>query len=315
MVSSSKHPSSIIHHHSNLIKTEALRLGFLSCGISQADFLEAEAPRLEAWLKKGMNGQMSYMENHFDKRLDPRLLVDGAKSVISVLLNYYPSEIQNSDSYKISKYAYGEDYHFVIKDKLKDLLHFIQDEIGEVNARVFVDSAPVLDKAWAAKSGLGWIGKNSNLISKQVGSFYFIAEIILDLDLEYDAPTTDHCGKCTACLDACPTGAIIQPYVVDGSKCISYFTIELKDNLPMEMKGKFDDWMFGCDVCQDVCPWNRFAKPHKEAAFQPNEDLLQFSKKDWEEITEDVFRKVFKNSAVKRTKLTGLERNIAFLKD
>ncbi len=262
-----------------------------------------------------MHGQMSYMENHFDKRLDPRLLVDGAKSVISLLLNYYPSEIQNTDSYKISKYAYGEDYHFVIKDKLKDLLHFIQEEIGEVNARVFVDSAPVLDKAWAAKSGLGWVGKNSNLITKQVGSFYFIAEIILDLDLEYDTPTTDHCGKCTACLDACPTGAIIQPYVVDGSKCISYFTIELKDNIPMEMKNTFDDWMFGCDVCQDVCPWNRFAKPHQEAAFQPNEDLLQFSKKDWEEITEDVFRKVFKNSAVKRAKHSGLQRNIAFLKD
>ena len=260
-----------------------------------------------------MHGQMSYMENHFDKRLDPRLLVDGAKSVISLLLNYYPSEIQNTDSYKISKYAYGEDYHFVIKDKLKDLLLFIQEEIGEVNARVFVDSAPVLDKAWAAKSGLGWIGKNSNLITKQVGSFYFIAEIILDLDLEYDTPTTDHCGKCTACLDACPTGAIIQPYVVDGSKCISYFTIELKDNIPMEMKNTFDDWMFGCDVCQDVCPWNRFAKPHQEAAFQPNADLLEFSKKDWEEITDEVFRKVFKDSAVKRTKLSGLQRNIAFL--
>lgn len=260
-----------------------------------------------------MHGEMAYMENHFDKRLDPRLLVDGAKSVVSLLLNYYPSEIQNSDTYKISKYAYGQDYHFVIKDKLKDLLKFIQTEIGEVNGRVFVDSAPVLDKAWAAKSGLGWIGKNSNLITKQVGSFYFIAELIIDLELEYDTPTTDHCGSCTACIDACPTQAIIQPYVVDGSKCISYFTIELKDNIPQEMKGKFDDWMFGCDVCQDVCPWNRFSKPHNEPLFNPNTEIVSYSKKDWQEITEEVFKKVFKNSAVKRTKLEGLQRNISFL--
>ncbi|MFK7050450.1 MULTISPECIES: tRNA epoxyqueuosine(34) reductase QueG [Flavobacterium] len=301
--------------YTQLIKSESLRLGFLSCGISKADFLKEEAPRLEKWLKKGMNGQMGYMENHFDKRLDPRLLVEGAKSVISLVLNYYPSEIQNQDSYKISKYAYGEDYHFVIKDKLKDLLRFIQTEIGEVDGRVFVDSAPVLDKAWAAKSGLGWIGKNSNLITKQVGSFYFIAEIILDLELEYDLPTTDHCGKCTACIDACPTKAIIQPYVVDGSKCISYFTIELKDQIPQEMKGKFDDWMFGCDVCQDVCPWNRFAKPNAIDAFTPNPDLIHFTKEDWREITEDVFKKIFKNSAVKRTKINGLKRNILFLDD
>lgn len=286
----------------------------MSCGISKADFLETEAPRLESWLKKEMHGEMSYMENHFDKRLDPRLLVDGAKSVVSLLLNYYPSEIQDSDTYKISKYAYGQDYHFVIKDKLKDLLKFIQTEIGEVNGRVFVDSAPVLDKAWAAKSGLGWIGKNSNLITKQVGSFYFIAELIIDLELEYDSPTTDHCGSCTACIDACPTQAIIQPYVVDGSKCISYFTIELKDQIPQEMKGKFDDWMFGCDVCQDVCPWNRFSKSHSETLFNPNPELLGYSKKDWQEITEEVFKKVFKNSAVKRTKLEGLKRNIEFLK-
>lgn len=301
--------------YSNLIKEESKRLGFLSCGISQATFLEQEAPRLESWLKKGMHGEMSYMENYFDKRLDPRLLVDGAKSVISLLLNYYPSEIQNQDSYKISKYAYGQDYHFVIKDKLKDLLKFIQTEIGEVNGRVFVDSAPVLDKVWAAKSGLGWIGKNSNLITKQVGSFYFIAELIIDLELEYDSPTTDHCGSCTACIDSCPTQAIIRPYVVDGSKCISYFTIELKDQIPQEMKGKFDDWMFGCDVCQDVCPWNRFSKSHKEPLFNPNPELLRYSKKDWQEITEEVFKKVFKNSAVKRTKLEGLHRNINFLKE
>ena len=299
--------------YSHLIKTEALRLGFLSCGISKAGFLEEEAPRLEDWLNKNRHGQMSYMENHFDKRLDPTLLVDDAKSVVSLLLSYYPSEIQNLDSYKISKYAYGQDYHFVIKDKLKDLLSFIQTEIGEVNGRVFVDSAPVLDKAWAAKSGLGWIGKNSNLITKQVGSFYFIAELIIDLELEYDHATTDHCGSCTACLDACPTQAIVAPYVVDGSRCISYFTIELKDNIPNEMKGKFDDWMFGCDVCQDVCPWNRFSQPHNEPLFNPNPEILSFSKKDWQEITEETFRAVFKNSAVKRTKLDGLQRNIRFL--
>ncbi len=300
--------------YTKLIKAEAQRLGFLSCGISKAGFLEQEAPRLENWLNNQMNGQMSYMENHFEKRLNPTLLVDDAKSVISLLLNYYPSEIQNEDSYKISKYAYGQDYHHVIKEKLKELLHFIQTEIGEVSGRAFVDSAPVLDKAWAAKSGLGWVGKNSNLITQKVGSFYFIAELIIDLELEYDSPTTDHCGSCTACLDACPTEAIVAPYVVDGSKCVSYFTIELKDNLPQEMKGKFDDWMFGCDVCQDVCPWNRFSKPHNEPLFQANPDILNFSKADWEEITVDTFQKVFKNSAVKRTKYEGLLRNINFLK-
>jgi epoxyqueuosine reductase len=300
--------------YSQIIKAESKRLGFLSCGISKAGFLEEEAPRLENWLNNQMNGQMSYMENHFDKRLNPTLLVDDAKSVISLLLNYYPSELQNEDSYKISKYAYGQDYHHVIKEKLRELLHFIQTEIGEVSGRAFVDSAPVLDKAWAAKSGLGWIGKNSNLITQKVGSFYFIAELIIDLELDYDTPTTDHCGSCTACLDACPTDAIVAPYVVDGSKCISYFTIELKDNLPQEMKGKFDDWMFGCDVCQDVCPWNRFSKSHNEPLFQSNSDILNFSKSDWEEITMDTFQKVFKNSAVKRTKYEGLLRNINFLK-
>lgn len=300
--------------HSVGIKSEAKRLGFLSCGISKAAFLEEEAPRLENWLNKNMQGQMRYMENHFDKRLNPTLLVDGAKSVISLLLNYYPSEFQNQESYKISKYAYGQDYHFVIKEKLKELLHFIQTEIGEVSGRAFVDSAPVLDKVWAAKSGLGWIGKNTNLITQKVGSFYFIAELIVDVELEYDNPTTDHCGSCTACIDACPTEAIVAPYIVDGSKCISYFTIELKENIPTEMKGKFDDWMFGCDVCQDVCPWNRFSKSHNEPLFQANPELLSFTKKDWEEITEDVFKKIFKNSAVKRTKLEGLRRNVEFLK-
>lgn len=300
--------------YSQLIKAESKRLGFLSCGISKAEFLEEEAPRLESWLNKNHHGQMTYMENHFDKRLNPKLLVDDSKSVISLLLNYFPSEEQNSDSYKISKYAYGQDYHFVIKEKLKELLNTIQSQIGEVSGRAFVDSAPVLDKAWAAKSGLGWIGKNSNLITQKVGSFYFIAELIIDLELEYDYPTTDHCGTCTACIDACPTDAIVAPYVVDGSKCISYFTIELKDNLPIEMKGKFDDWAFGCDVCQDVCPWNRFSKPHNEPLFNPNPELLSFSKKDWDEITNDTFNKVFKNSAVKRTKFEGFKRNIDFLK-
>ncbi|QXP80767.1 tRNA epoxyqueuosine(34) reductase QueG [Winogradskyella sp. HaHa_3_26] len=301
--------------YSTMIKTEAKRLGFLSCGISQAGFLEEEAPRLEAYLNKNMNGEMRYMENHFDKRLDPTLLVEGSKSVVSLLLNYYPEEIQTDDSYKISKYAYGNDYHHVIKHKLKSLLYFIQDEIGEVGGRAFVDSAPVLDKAWAAKSGLGWIGKHSNLLTQKVGSFYFIAELIIDLELDYDTPVTDHCGSCTACIDACPTEAITDPYVVDGSKCISYFTIELKENIPTEFKGKFDDWMFGCDICQDVCPWNRFSKPHNEPLFNPHPELLDMTKKDWEEITEDTFRKVFQKSAVKRTKFSGLERNIEFLKD
>lgn len=301
--------------YTQLIKAEALRLGFLSCGISKPIFLEEEAPRLENWLNKNMQGQMSYMENHFDKRLNPTLLVDDAKSVISLLLNYYPSEHQNKDSYKISKYAYGQDYHLVIKEKLKELLHFIQTEIGKVSGRAFVDSGPVLDKAWAAKSGLGWVGKNSNLITQKTGSFYFIAELIIDLELEYDTPTTDHCGSCTACLDACPTEAIVAPYLVDGSKCISYFTIELKDNLPQEMKGKFEDWIFGCDVCQEVCPWNRFSKPNNEPLFQANSKILNFSKSDWEEITIDTFQKVFKNSAIKRTKYEGLVRNINFLKE
>ena len=298
---------------SQQIKTEAKRLGFLSCGISRAEFLEQEAPRLEKWLNKNMHGEMGYMANHFDKRLDPRLLVDGAKSVISLLLNYFPQETQKKDNFKVSKYAYGEDYHNVIKGKLRQLHDFISEEIGEVNGRAFVDSAPVLDKAWAAKSGLGWIGKNSNLLTKEVGSFYFIAELIIDLELDYDTPVTDHCGTCTACIDACPTQAIIEPYVVDGSKCISYLTIEFKNEIPTEFQGKMDDWMFGCDVCQDVCPWNRFSKPHKEPLFHPHPELLSMTKKDWEEITADVFKKVFKKSAVKRAKFSGLKRNIEFL--
>ena len=304
--------------HSNFIKSEAKRLGFLSCGISKAGFLEQDAPRLEHWLKNQMNGQMSYMENNFDKRLNPTLLVDDAKSVVSLLLNYYPSEVQSpnhgAESYKISKYAYGQDYHFVIKEKLKELLFSIQSTIGDVSGRAFVDSAPVLDKAWAAKSGLGWIGKNSNLLTQKVGSFYFIAELIIDLDLEYDHATTDHCGTCTACIDACPTQAIVAPYVVDGSKCISYFTIELKENIPQEMKGKFEDWAFGCDVCQDVCPWNKFSKQHSEPLFNAAHEILSYTKKDWEEITEETFKAVFKNSPLKRAKFGGLKRNIEFLK-
>lgn len=299
--------------YTNFIKSEAKRLGFLSCGISKADFLEQEAPRLESWLNKNHHGQMTYMENHFDKRLNPKLLVKDSKSVISLLLNYYPSEIQNPESYKISKYAYGEDYHFVIKQKLNELLFCIENEIGAVSGRAFVDSAPVLDKAWAAKSGLGWIGKNSNLITQKVGSFYFIAELIIDLELEFDFATTDHCGTCTACIDACPTQAIVAPYIIDGSKCISYFTIELKENIPAEMKGKFNDWAFGCDVCQDVCPWNKFSKPHSEPLFNVNQEILNFTKKDWIEITDETFTKVFSKSAVKRTKLAGFKRNIDFL--
>jgi len=301
--------------YTQLIKTEARRLGFMSCGISKAGFLEKEAPRLENWLNENMHGEMRYMENNFDKRLDPTKLVEGSKSVISLLLNYFPHETQGGDSYKISKYAYGTDYHFVIKDKLKQLLQFMQDEIGEIDGRAFVDSAPVLDKAWAAKSGLGWIGKNSNLLTKQVGSFYFIAELIVDLELEYDAAVTDHCGSCTACIDACPTRAIVEPYKVDGSKCISYFTIELKEALPTSVKGQFEDWMFGCDICQDVCPWNKFSKPHNEPLFNPHPGLLEMNKKEWEELTKETFGEIFKISAVKRTKFEGLKRNIRFLKD
>ncbi|MEO6979028.1 MAG: tRNA epoxyqueuosine(34) reductase QueG [Mucilaginibacter sp.] len=303
--------------YSQLIKDEAKDLGFIFCGIVKADFLNEEAPRLEAWLKKGMHGEMQYMENHFDKRLDPRLLVDGAKSVISLGLNYYTEDVQvDASGPKISKYAYGADYHRVIKEKLKQLHETINKKIGEVGGRAFVDSAPVLDKAWAKKAGLGWIGKNTNLINQKAGSFFFLAELIVDIELEYDiAPTADHCGTCTRCIDACPTDAIVAPYVVDGSRCISYLTIELKNEIPKEFSGKMDNWMFGCDVCQDVCPWNKFSVLNTEPSFTPHADLLHLNKKDWEEITEDVFQKVFKNSAVKRTKFSGLKRNISFLKN
>ncbi|MEZ0539761.1 tRNA epoxyqueuosine(34) reductase QueG [Fibrella arboris] len=301
------------------IKAKALELGFDFCGIAKAEFLADEAPRLEAWLTRQMHGQMGYMANHFDKRLDPRLLVDEAKSVVSVLLNYYPGDEPEQrlpvgdDVFKVSKYAYGTDYHFVLKDKLKALMQFIQAEIGEVGGRAFVDSAPVMDKAWAAKSGLGWVGKHSNLLNRQMGSFFFIGELILDLELDPDGPTTDHCGTCTRCIDACPTEAIVAPYVVDGSRCISYFTIELKEAIPQEVKGKFENWIFGCDICQDVCPWNRFAKPHQTPAFTLTPELAGMTRNDWEEITEAVFSEQFKRSPIKRTKREGMQRNVRYI--
>jgi epoxyqueuosine reductase len=296
------------------IKVEATRLGFSFCGISKAEFLEEEASRLENWLKQNLHGEMYYMENHFDKRLNPTVLVEGSKSVISLMYNYYPSTQQRNDSYKISKYAYGEDYHHVIKDKLKELVQFITDEVGEINARIFTDSAPVLERVWAKKSGLGWIGKNSMLIHPKNGSFFFLAEIILDVEFDYDSPIKDYCGTCNACVEACPTEAILPNKVVDGSKCISYFTIELKNEIiPKEVKGKFEDWIFGCDICQDVCPWNRFSTPTNELLFTPNPKLLNYTKKEWTEITEEIFNEIFKKSAIKRAKFEGLKRNIKFL--
>ena len=305
-----------IEKNTKLIKDKAVDLGFISCGISKADFLEDEAPRLEKWLNQNHHGQMSYMENNFDKRLDPRLLVPDSKSVVSLLFNYYTDKKQeDSKAPKISSYAFGEDYHFVIKRKLKKLMNYIKTEIGDVSGRAFVDSAPIMEKAWASKSGLGWIGKNTNLISKKTGSFFFIAELIIDLELEYDSSTTDHCGSCTKCIDACPTEALIAPYQIDGSKCISYLTIELKDQIPNEFKDKMDNWAFGCDICQTVCPWNRFSKEHKEDAFSPKEELIKMTKNEWNEITEEVFNTVFKNSAIKRAKYNGLKRNIKFLKN
>lgn len=301
--------------HAVIVKQIAQRLGFLACGISKASFLEEEAPRLEMWLSQNYQGEMGYMARNFDKRLDPRKLVPGAKSVVSLLYNYYPDVSQlDGDAPKLARYAYGKDYHGVIKDKLFEFMHEIQTEIGAVEGRVFVDSAPVLEKAWAAKSGLGWVGKNTNLIRKQNGSFFFIAELIIDLELTPDGAVTDHCGSCTACLDACPTDAFVAPYQMDATKCISYFTIELKDAIPTEVKGKFDNWAFGCDICQEVCPWNRFSTPHNEPQFEPKPELMQLSKNDWNEITEEVFNRLFEASAVQRTGLTGLKRNLEFLK-
>jgi epoxyqueuosine reductase len=307
----------IYQQRSQKVKELALQNGFGLCGISKAGFLEKEAPRLETWLNNNYNGKMEWMNNHFDKRLDPRILVEGAKSVISVLLNYYPEEQlpQGTDDLKISKYAYGKDYHYVLKDKLKQLVNDINHEIGEVNGRIFVDSAPVMDKVWAQKSGLGWIGKNTNLINKNNGSFFFIGEIICDMELAADQETTDHCGTCTRCIDACPTEAISEPYVVDGSKCISYFTIELKDAIPEEVKGKFENWIFGCDICQDVCPWNRFSKPHNIPEFQLPAELSKFRNRDWIEITEEIYKEVFRHSPLKRSKFEGISRNIQFVRN
>ncbi|MFK8036670.1 MAG: tRNA epoxyqueuosine(34) reductase QueG [Crocinitomicaceae bacterium] len=299
---------------SNQIREKAITLGFESCGISKAEFLEKEAPILENWLNQNYNGKMAYMANHFDKRLDPRLLVDDAKSVISVVLNYYPQkDLFNNSALKISKYAYGQDYHSVIKEKLSALLTFIQEEVDQdLGARIFTDSAPVLDKAWAERAGLGWQGKNGMLISKQNGSFFFVGEIIIDLELEYEnLQPTNHCGTCTKCIDACPTDAILSSNVIDGSKCISYLTIELKDEvIPNEFKDKMEGWFFGCDICQDVCPWNRFSTPTKEPSFGPHPDL---SIADWTDLTEEIFRDIFRHSAVKRTKFKGLQRNIDFV--
>ena len=298
--------------NTQIVKEEATRVGFDYCGISGAEYLHEEAPRLEKWLSNGFHGKMEYMENYFEKRLDPSKLVEGARSVISLLYNYFPAKkLPEDDNYKIAKYAYGEDYHFVIKRKLKEFLSRLRSRIGEIQGRIFVDSAPVLERQLAAKSGLGWIGKNTMLINKQHGSYFFIAELITDLELIGDGPVRDYCGNCTRCMDACPTGAL-SPYHMDATKCISYLTIELKDQIPQEFTGKTDDWIFGCDICQDVCPWNRFAKPHVQPEFMPNEQLFNFSKQQWKEITEEVFQAVFRKSAVKRTGFGGLKRNISF---
>lgn len=309
--------NSSITNNTLTVKRLAKQLGFLDCGISKAAFLETEAPRLENWLLQNSHGEMGYMENHFDMRLNPTLLVPGAKSVISLLFNYYSDQVQVDPlAPKISMYAMGTDYHFVVKEKLRNLVEEIQKEIGQFEGRVFVDSAPVLEKAWAVKSGLGWVGKHSNVLSKKKGSYFFLAEIICDLELEPDGPVQDHCGECTRCIDACPTDAIESAYIVNGSKCISYATIELKNEIiPSSFKGKMDNWMFGCDICQQVCPWNRFSTPHNVDAFKPKEEMLNMSKKDWEEISEEVFRNLFKNSPVKRTKFEGLRRNIKFLNE
>lgn len=302
--------SSIASRHTAFVKATAQKLGFDFCGISKAEFLEEEAPRLENWLKNQSHGQMSYMENHFDKRLDPTKLVPGAKSVVSLLYNYYPEkDLAHEEGFKVAKYAYGKDYHFVIKDKLKTFMQLLQEEVGDIDGRVFVDSAPVMERQWAAKGGLGWVGKHTLLINKEQGSFFFLAELILDLTLEPDGPIKDYCGTCTRCIDACPTDAITA-YSLDASKCISYLTIELKDQIPEEFTGKMENWIFGCDICQDVCPWNRFSKPHREASFTPHEQLGEMTRENWQELTKEVFQEIFRKSAVKRTKWEGLVRNI-----
>ncbi|MEO6330352.1 MAG: tRNA epoxyqueuosine(34) reductase QueG [Ginsengibacter sp.] len=302
--------------NSKLIKEKSALLGFDFCGIAAAVRLDDDAYRLERWLKQNRHGSMHYMERYFDERIDPALLVPGAKSVITLLLNYFPQQQPDNQSFKISKYAWGDDYHKVIREKLNALLNLLRDEIGEINGRGFVDSAPVLERTWAAKSGLGWIGKNGNLINKSKGSFYFIATLITDLELQADdAYAKDYCGTCTRCIDACPTNAILDDKEIDGSKCISYFTIELRDALiPDEMQGKFENWMFGCDICQDVCPWNKFSKPTTEKAFTPIPQILNFTTSDWEDLTEESFKIIFKDSPLKRSKFAGIKRNLKFIK-
>lgn len=295
-----------------MIKMKALELGFSFCGIARAEFLADEAPGLEAWLKRQYHGNMSYMERHFDKRLDPTLLVPGSKSVVSLVYNYFPRTQQPDATLKVAKYAYGEDYHIVVREKLNTLMNIIHEKVGNVNGRAFVDSAPVMERSWAQRSGVGWIGKNSLLLNRELGSFFFLAELIIDLELDYDSPVKDYCGTCTACMDACPTDAIPEPYVVDASKCISYFTIELKEQIPAEVKGKFEDWIFGCDICQDVCPWNRFSKPHHESRFEPLA-AMGMKREEWIEITEEVFRTAFRGSALQRARYAGLRRNIDFV--
>jgi epoxyqueuosine reductase len=298
--------------YSDLIKSEAQRLGFADCGIAKATFLDTEAKNLEKWLKEGRHGEMQYMENHFEKRVNPQKLVENAKSVISVIFNYYPSHAQPEGTYKISKYAYGKDYHFILKDKLRNLFNYLKSIIPEVQGRVFVDTAPVMDKVWAQKAGLGWIGKNTNLINPKLGSYFFIGELIVDVELDYETPIKDYCGNCRKCIDACPTGALTEAYQIDASKCISYLTIEKKGELPTEFQNKMNKWIFGCDACQDVCPWNRKVTSHQSKELKPHPDLLKFKDTDWENLTKEKFNELFRKSAVKRTKYTGLKRNINF---
>ncbi len=306
--------NSTAEKYSQLIKTKAKKFGFQNCGISIAGFLEEDAKPLEKWLKNNFHGEMSYMENYFDKRLNPTLLVEGSKYVISLSYNYFPDEkISDLDNFKVSKYAYGQDYHEIIKEILAEMVAELKEEIGDFHCRVFVDSAPVLERSWARKSGIGWVGKNANLITKQSGSFYFLAEIICDLDLAQDFATTDHCGTCTKCIDACPTEAIVSDRIIDGSKCISYATIELKNEIPESFRNNMKDWIFGCDICQDVCPWNRFSVPALQEKFRPNAVLKNLKKEEWKELSQELFSEIFKKSPVKRTKFSGLKRNIEFL--
>jgi epoxyqueuosine reductase len=305
----------VARKRAGLLKKLASEAGFMFCGISKAGRLDDEARKLEAWLNKGLHGKMRYMENYFDKRIDPTLLVDGAKSVVTLLFNYYtPYKQQDVEAPKISRYAYGEDYHKVVKQKLFALMESLQEQVGVISGRAFVDSAPVMDKAWAVRSGAGWMGKNTNVIRPQTGSWFFIAELIIDLELEADGPIKDYCGSCTRCIDACPTDAL-SPYQIDATRCISYLTIELREAIPNEFKGKMDNWMFGCDVCQEVCPWNRFAEKHKEAAFEPHTELLALTKEDWQDLSYDVFNRVLGKSAAERAGFEGIKRSIRFLNE